>query len=352
METAIELLDHGVVASANSLKFDDGISYDEWDGVISKLRTIEGATQWWIGDALRFGEHKYGEMYAQAMDETEAHTWQHYKWVASKCCTRVQLSWTHHREVARLEPDEQKTMLELALKGKWTKEKLHQEVKGYNRAKLLKDQIGKGEMPTDIQVIGGDFRTILKAMPSNSVEMIFTDPPYGEEYIPLYEDLAKLSARVLKPGGSLITYVGHYAIPKITRLMDDYLRYWWILSVRHSGGAARLIGKNVFVEWKPMLWYVKDYRRTDVEWVADMVESDIPTKDEHDWQQGYKEANYYIDKLTLPGELILDPFVGSGTTLISAYKLKRKAIGIEIDENRADVARVHIQTECGLSTPQ
>jgi len=159
-----------------------------------------------------------------------------------------------------------------------------------------------------------------------------------------------LGARVLKPGGSLITYVGHYAIGKVFDQMEDYLRFWWLLSVKHSGGAARLIGKNVFVEWKPMLWFVKDHRRDDTEWVADLVESDIPTKDEHEWQQGYKEAEYYIEKLTLPGEIVLDPFAGSGTTLIGAYRLGRKSLGVEKDDRRADIARVHIQTECGLQT--
>ena len=49
----------------------------------------------------------------------------------------------------------------------------------------------------------------------NSVELILTDPPYNEESIPLYGELAKLAQRVLKPGGSLITIIGHYALFKI-----------------------------------------------------------------------------------------------------------------------------------------
>jgi 16S rRNA G966 N2-methylase RsmD len=46
-------------------------------------------------------------------------------------------------------------------------------------------------------------------MADETHHLIFTDPPYDRETIPQYEDLAALGARVLIPGGSLITYVGH-----------------------------------------------------------------------------------------------------------------------------------------------
>ena len=52
-----------------------------------------------------------------------------------------------------------------------------------------------------------DFRNIgPDIIPDNSIDLIFTDPPYNEESVPLYGDLAKLAQRVLKPGGSLITF--------------------------------------------------------------------------------------------------------------------------------------------------
>ncbi|KKL23965.1 hypothetical protein LCGC14_2420110, partial [marine sediment metagenome] len=66
-------------------------------------------------------------------------------------------------------------------------------------------QIGEttGELPIDVSLLTGDFREVL-ALPKNSVDFIFTDPPYDEESIPLYGDLAKLGARVLKPGGRFV----------------------------------------------------------------------------------------------------------------------------------------------------
>ena len=72
-------------------------------------------------------------------------------------------------------------------------------------------------------------KTILPNILPNSIDMIFTDPPYSEESIPLYGELAKLARRVLKPGGSLFTIVGHYALFKIGKQITDNseLEYHW-----------------------------------------------------------------------------------------------------------------------------
>ena len=54
---------------------------------------------------------------------------------------------------------------------------------------------------------------MLSKLIDSSIDLIFTDPPYNGESLLLYKDLAKLADRVLKPGGSLITYFGQYALP-------------------------------------------------------------------------------------------------------------------------------------------
>jgi 16S rRNA G966 N2-methylase RsmD len=43
-----------------------------------------------------------------------------------------------------------------------------------------------------------------KEIPYSSIDLIFTDPPYGKEYLQLYKELGKLAIRVLRPGGSLV----------------------------------------------------------------------------------------------------------------------------------------------------
>ena len=54
------------------------------------------------------------------------------------------------------------------------------------------------------------------------------------------------------------------------------------------------------------------------------------------------EAEHVIRALTVENQIILDPFMGSGTTGIAALNLKRKFIGIEIDKERFEIAQANI----------
>ena len=105
----------------------------------------------------------------------------------------------------------------------------------------------------------GDMRNLGENIADNSIDLIFTDPPYNEISLTLYGDLAKLADRVLKPGGSLIAYVGHYAIFKINDLIraNSKLVYHWQIIVKHNGSKSRIHARRIWPYYKPLLWYYK-----------------------------------------------------------------------------------------------
>ncbi|KKK95532.1 hypothetical protein LCGC14_2671850, partial [marine sediment metagenome] len=187
----------------------------------------------------------------------------------------------------------------------------------------------------------GDFRKIAAKMPKESVDLIFTDPPYDRKSVPMYGDLAEMGARVLKPGGSLVCYAGHYVVPDIINLITPHLRFWWVLACVHTGRKAQMREYGIKVCWKPMLWFVKGTRARKEDWVDDIVLSERE-KDEHGWQQSIVEASYYIENLSPEGGMVFDPFCGGGTTAVVAERLGRRWKTCDEDGESVDMSRGRI----------
>jgi hypothetical protein len=165
----------------------------------------------------------------------------------------------------------------------------------------------------------GDCREALADIEDNSVALVLTDPPYARESEHLYRWLAEWSARVLIPGGSLICYTGHWSLNRDMKILGEHLRYWWLLVMPHHQ-SRRLPGKFVIANFKPVLWYVKGKRRGRT-LMTDVLRSPKREKEDHDWGQGEGGVTHLIEHLSEPGELILDPFAGTGTWgHIAAFK--------------------------------
>ncbi len=200
-------------------------------------------------------------------------------------------------------------------------------------------------LPANVELYCEDFRTGMERIPDDSVQLIFTDPPYGKEYIPLYEDLARLAARKLEDGGSLLCYVGQTKLPDVLPMLSKHLRYFWICCCLHQHGNQLMNAHGVSVMWKPILWFVKGWRAEPTIVVQDVVRG-APDKTFHPWQQSVEEARYYIRWLTTPDGTVVDPFAGTGTTLVAAWQEGRHSIGFEIDPDTYASALVRLSKEC------
>ena len=65
------------------------------------------------------------------------------------------------------------------------------------------------------QIVTGDARVLAERIPDNSIDFIFTDPPYPQEFIPLYGWLAETASRILKDGGLCLAMAGQSYLPQI-----------------------------------------------------------------------------------------------------------------------------------------
>ena len=183
----------------------------------------------------------------------------------------------------------------------------------------------------------GDFRDIGHQIPDASVDLIFTDPPYDRKAIELYDGLGEFAARVLRPGGSLISYVGQIQLPDALADLSAHLRYWWTCSCYHSGPQLLRMNEYGIVNgWKPIVWFVKETRGDKTTFIND-VATGSREKSHHEWQQSEEEARYFIELLTEKDGFVVDPFCGGGTTPAACIGLGRKWCAFEIDE--ANLAR-------------
>lgn len=184
-------------------------------------------------------------------------------------------------------------------------------------------------------ILTGDNKQLWRHLADNSVDLFLTDPPYAD--VDSYGDLAKLAAAKLKRGGLCATYSGQFHLPDVMAAMGEHLDYYWTISLVLTGSNPRVNARRVTNGWKPILLYTKGKPQHD--WIVDCLQGGNRKKERHDWEQSQTESEYLIAKLTARGDLVVDPFTGSGTVLAAAKKLHRRFLGVEIDANVARGAR-------------
>jgi SAM-dependent methyltransferase len=244
------------------------------------------------------------------------------------------------RQLASLEPSQQRAVAELIASREAGS--VREATRELARREALQRE-DSSELPAQVQIRHGDFRVALADIPPRSVDAIITDPPYPAEYIPLFDDLGALAARVLKPDGVLIAYSGQAHLIEGLTALASHLRYWWTLALRHQhAGYVVNGGRRVINRWKPLLLFTRKDGCAPAEF-ADLVEGTGREKELHVWQQAAGELGYLLETFTRAGDLVIDPFVGSGTTAVACLQLGRRFIGCDIDAGAVAIARRRVQ---------
>ena len=201
------------------------------------------------------------------------------------------------------------------------------------------------EMPDGMcRLYMADIRDGLPMVADESVDFIITDPPYPKEYLPLYEDLSKAARRVLKPGGSLIVMAGQSYLPEVVRLLGSHMDYHWCLAYLTPGGQSpQLWHKRTNTFWKPVLWYVKG--GYDGDYIGDVLKSPPNDNDKqfHEWGQSLGGMKDIVERFTDPGDVILDPFTGGGTTGVAAVSMGRRFIGTDIERGNIETTERRVK---------
>jgi modification methylase len=251
---------------------------------------------------------------------------------------------------------------------------------------------GGARLPRN-KIIIGDCIEQLSRLPEASIDLVFADPPYNlqlnnELYRPnnsrvdaVDDDWDKFSSfgaydaftrdwlaacrRVLKPQGSLWAIGSYHNIFRVGTILQD-LGYWVLNDViwRKTNPMPNFRGRRFTNAHETMIWasmgpkarYTFNYEsmkalNEDLQMRSDWL-LPICSGAERLKQDGRKthptqkpEALLYrvILASSDPGDVVLDPFMGSGTTAVAAKRLGRSFIGIEREETYAGAARERLK---------
>lgn len=230
-----------------------------------------------------------------------------------------------------------------------------EEIYRHRRAKSLCDWFHD-----DVQLLVGDFAVVGKQLADESVDLVITDPPWTEECVSLGEPLGRFVNRVLKPSGSLLMMLGQTTQLRFLdgvrkHIRDDQYR-WWQFSYNYRGNRANLVfNRRVATKWNPCWWaakcghesdrYFPDLIHVDGDGFEDVVESEGRDKEWHTWGQSVTGFQKFIQYLTAPGDLVLDPCVGGGAAAVAAFRLGRRFTGIDVDPEAIRMTRLHLEDD-------
>ncbi|MDP2896378.1 MAG: DNA methyltransferase [bacterium] len=203
------------------------------------------------------------------------------------------------------------------------------------------------------RVFTGDCRSLLPRLPTSSVDFILTDPPYLVNYRTrdgrnLAGDrngawLAPVSAelcRVLKPNRFFVSFYGWQAA-------DQFLAAWRAAGFRpvgHLVWTKRYASSERYLRYQHEQAYLLAKGRPDKPRTAlpDVLPWHYTGNRLHPTQKPVRSLKPLIEAFTRRGEIVLDPFCGSGSTLLAAKILHRRYIGIELDAAHCQTAQARL----------
>lgn len=226
----------------------------------------------------------------------------------------------------------------------------------------------------------------LKAMrhiPNNSIDLVLTDPPYNlgvfmknrdtnlkkmrenffgaagwddlsfEEWEKCMDEFFEESSRVLKKGGTMLVFMAIIKIETLIKIAERHGFYYKTTGIWHKLNPMPRNMNLHFINSTEAWVYFTIGKKTGTfnnnqKALHDFYETSVVTNGErkagkHPTQKPIALIEHFLTVLSNEDDMVLDPFMGSGSTGVAAKKHNRNFIGIELDENYFQICTRRIQ---------
>ncbi|MEO1343517.1 MAG: DNA methyltransferase [Pseudomonadota bacterium] len=200
------------------------------------------------------------------------------------------------------------------------------------------------------EVFNGDATQTLRKLEAASVDLIVTDPPYlvryrdrnerrvanddnAEAVLPAFEEMF----RVLKRNRYCVCFCGWTAIAQFSAAWNaagfrTVGQIVWQKDYASKAGHTEYRHETAYLLTKGRPSFPSDP-------IADVQAWHYSGNRHHPTEKSVPNMSTLIKAFSKPGDLVLDPFLGSGTTAVAAVLNRRKAIGVELEERYCELAR-------------
>ena len=236
-----------------------------------------------------------------------------------------------------------------------------------------------------IRLINGDCLVSMDNIEDGSVDLLLTDPPYNlglfmqeratnlkrmranyfgaagwdnlssEDWAESMDGFFKEASRVVRKGGSVIVFMAVIKLETLISLAQKHGFYYKTTGVWHKlNPMPRNMNLHFINSTESWVYFVNGAKtgtfNNEGRAIHDFYESSVTPKSEkefgkHPTQKPVELMGHFVSLLSNPGDVVLDPFMGSGSTGVSAKELGRRFVGIELDEDYFDIAAKRMGVE-------
>ena len=232
-------------------------------------------------------------------------------------------------------------------------------------------------------IYNGDCTVEMQKIANDSVDLILTDPPYNlgnfminrstnlakmrenffanagwdnlefDEWVERMDSFFEDAARIIKTGGSMIIFMSIIKVETIIKLAEKHGFYYKTTGIWHKLNPMPRNMNLHFVN-STEAWIYFTYKKktgtfnNENKMIHDFIETSVVSNGEkkagkHPTQKPIALLEHFVKLLSNEGDLVVDPFMGSGSTGVVCKKLGRNFVGVEFDKEYYEIAQRRIE---------